>query len=221
MSEKTPLQHHIRRDAFIKLVPLFLAAVFGAVLSDMNGSVRTGDFGDKVLALIGVALFLLSAIAFLQTLTHALTQLLAAHPARRLNKGRAGALRFMMRVVGYVAIGLITLQLVGVGIGNLLLGGAALGVILGIAAQQALMNFFASMVIIISHPYSIGDKLAFKSGALGGEFKGTVKDIGLTHTRIKLEKGGDLVLLPNAQVLAATSIRFAGEPKAVTAAKEK
>ena len=72
---------------------------------------------------------------------------------------------------------------------------------------------FASIVLIISHPYSIGDSLTFKSGALGGEFTGTIKDIGLTHTRIKLEDSGDVVLLPNAQILGGTSINFAGTPK--------
>lgn len=216
MGERTPLQNHIRRNAYIKLVPLFLAAVFGAVLSEVNGRIREGDIGDKLLALAGVILFLLASVAFLQTLTHSLTQLLSAHPARRLNKGRSGAIRFMMRLVGYVGITLITLELVGMSIGNLLIGGAALGVILGVAAQQALANFFASIVLIISHPYSIGDRLLLKSGAMGGDFQGVINDIGLIHTRIALEKSGEIVLLPNSQILGGTSIRLLAPAKPKT-----
>jgi small-conductance mechanosensitive channel len=213
MSEKTTLQKDIRRDAYVKLIPLFMAAVFGAILSEFNGRIREGDLSDKLLALAGVALFLLASVAFLQTLTQSLTQLLSAHPARHLNKGRSGAIKFIMRVVGYVGIALITLELIGMSIGNLLIGGAALGIVLGVAAQQALANFFASIVLIISHPYSIGDRLLLKSGAMGGEFLGTIKDIGLIHTRIELEETGEITLLPNAQILGGTSIRFLNTTK--------
>lgn len=212
MAKHTELQQHIWRNASVKLIPSFALAVVGAIISESSGRLRTGDIGDKLLALIGVTLFLLFAIAFLQTLTHTLTQLLAAHPARRLNKGRAGALRFMMRVVGYVAIGLITLELIGIAVGNLLIGGAALGIVLGVAAQQALANFFAGIVLIITHPYAVGDKLTFNSGGLGGRYEGVIKDIGLTHTRLRLDEDDSLILFPNAALLSGATIIFA-KPK--------
>lgn len=117
----------------------------------------------------------------------------------------------MMRLFGNVAIALLTLNLTGFSIGNLLLGGAAIGIILGVAAQQALANLFASIVLIITHPYTVGDMLRFNSGALGGVYEGKVTDIGLTHTKLKLAESGELVLLPNATVLSGATVTFAGK----------
>ena len=100
----------------------------------------------------------------------------------------------------------MTLNFLNVQVGKLLLGGAVLGVILGVAAQQALANFFASIVLIISHPFSVGDNIVITAGALGGEYRGIIKDIGLTHTKLR-EEDGHIVFLPNATILSSASVR--------------
>ena len=49
-----------------------------------------------------------------------------------------------------------TLQLLDVDLRTLLLGGAITGVVVGIAAQQPLSNFFAGLVLLFARPYVPG-----------------------------------------------------------------
>ena len=42
-------------------------------------------------------------------------------------------------------------------IGNLLVGGAVTGMVLGIAAQQSLSNVFAGLVLLFARPYIPGE----------------------------------------------------------------
>lgn len=190
------------RGASLRLLPTATLFIVGAIVSSMYGSVRRGNTDSKLFALLGVIVFVLFANAFMRVLTKTVAQHFTYY---HLNVGRAAAIQFLLRVIGYVAIALMTLQLVGVPVGNLLLGGAALGIILGVAAQQALANFFASIVLIISHPFAVGQHVIINSGALGGKYAGEITDIGLTHSRLK-ELDGHIVLLPNATLLSSATI---------------
>jgi small-conductance mechanosensitive channel len=163
---------------------------------------QSGNLSRKLLALYGLLVFLFFAVAFLRVLTKAIYKLVSQH---HLSAGRAGALQFALRLIGYIAIFVVALDLLGIPVGKLLLGGAALGIILGVAAQQALANFFASIVLIVAHPFAVGQHITINSGGLGGKYIGQIKDIGLTHTRLHDEEG-NIVLLPNAALLSSATI---------------
>lgn len=190
------------RQANVRLFPSAVLSIVGAVVASGNGHVRSGNFNHRIIALLGVILFLIFATAFLRVLTRTITQIASI---RHLSIGRAAALQFILRIVGYVGIFLITLDLVGVPVGKLLLGGAAIGIILGVAAQQALANFFASVVLIVAHPFEVGEHVTITAGALGGAYEGDILDIGLTHTRLQ-EVNGRRILLPNATLLSSAAI---------------
>jgi small-conductance mechanosensitive channel len=174
--------------------------MIGAVISATFGKVQSGSFDHKLVALGGVILFTIFAITFLEVFSNAVYRVLAIH---RLGAGRAGAIRFLVRLIGYVAIILVALALLDIPVGRLLVGGAAIGIILGVAAQQALGNFFASIVLIVVHPFSTGQLVSIKSGALGGEYEGTISDIGLTHTHL-ITKDGTAVALPLQHITSST-----------------
>ncbi len=195
-------QNQLWRQANVRLLPSAVLAIGGAVLSSSFGNVRHGDFNHKIIALVGVIIFLIFSSAFLNVLTNTICKIIYFY---HVSTGRAAAMQFIMRLLGSIAIFLMTLNLIGVPVGKLLIGGAALGIILGVAAQQALANFFASIVLIISHPFSVGQNITINSGGLGGKFKGTVKDIGLSHTSLELADG-TIVLLPNSALLSGASI---------------
>jgi small-conductance mechanosensitive channel len=197
------MHKHVWLHANIKLVPCIILFTVGVVISYAYGNVRNGNVDHKLMAAIGVIIFVVFATAFLHILTRVLHGLLASH---RLGSGRAAAIRFILRTFGYIAILLATLQLIGIPVGRILLGSAVLGIILGVAAQQALANFFASFVLILSHPFTVGEQITLNSGALGGQYDGTVIDIGLTHTRLE-EKDGNVIFLPNATILSGAAIR--------------
>jgi small-conductance mechanosensitive channel len=126
--------------------------------------------------------------------------------SQRLGTGRAASIQFILRVLGYLVIFITALDHLGIPVERLLLGSAVLGIILGVAAQQALANFFASVVLIISHPFTVGEHITLFSGALGGKHEGRVIDIGLTHTHIQ-EANGTVVALPNSTLLIGAAIK--------------
>jgi small-conductance mechanosensitive channel len=74
-------------------------------------------------------------------------------------------------------------------------------VFVGIAAQQSLGNVFAGIVLLLAHPFRVGDAIRLRAGALGGQLDGTVVDIGITYVR--LDTGGSIMSVPNSQVLNA------------------
>ncbi len=130
----------------------------------------------------------------------------AAREVHRLCLQRAGAtaasaLRLVASVVGYLFVLLGILQLVNIDLSNLLLGGAVTGVVVGIAAQQTLGNFFAGLVLIFARPYVPGERISVRSGSLGGPFEGVIISAGLIYTTIQTDDGP--VNLPNSGLLAA------------------
>lgn len=196
------MQERIWRRASIKLVPSAALFIISSAIASHYGKLPGHKPGHKLISLIGVALFVIFAITFLHTFTRVIKRLITY---RKLGARRAASVQFTLRIAGYLAIFLMALDLLNISVGKLLLGGAVLGIILGVAAQQALGNFFASIVLIISHPFSVGDSITINSGALGGKYDGTIKDIGLTHTKLK-ERSGKIILLPNATILSGATI---------------
>jgi small-conductance mechanosensitive channel len=75
------------------------------------------------------------------------------------------------------------------------------GVVLGIAAQQVLGNVFAGAVLLLAHPFGIGDHIRVRSGALGGQFDGVVRGMNLTYVTLRTDEGP--LNVPNSGMLAA------------------
>src|SRR5690349_19910201 len=83
--------------------------------------------------------------------------------------------------------------------GGLLASSAVLGVIIGFASQRTLGNFVAGLLIAITQPVRLGDRVTY-----GGE-DGVVEEIGLTYTFIRTADQARLVV-PNEK-LASDTIR--------------
>lgn len=199
----------------VKLLPSVALLVAGALVGYHYSRLSHSSFDQKVIAYCGDFIFAVFAVTFLNILANAMRYHLLS---RRLGTGRAASIQFLIRVIGYIAILLMVLDLLHVPVGKLLLGGALLGIILGVAAQQSLGNFFASIILIVARPFSVGQHILLNSGALGGIYEGKVKDIGLVYTTL-LEDSGTIVHLPNATLLSGASIRIVKkdrQPEAVT-----
>jgi hypothetical protein len=113
----------------------------------------------------------------------------------------AAIVRYSLVLIGAVTTLLITLGLLGIPISQLLLGGALTSVFVGIAAQQSLSNVFAGMVLLLAHPFRVGDSIRMQAGALGGQISGTIVEIGITYVRLATVTG--VISIPNSQVLNA------------------
>lgn len=81
---------------------------------------------------------------------------------------------------------------------HLLVGGALTGVLAGVTAQQALANLFAGLALL-NRPFTVGDRIRVRSGALSGQFDGTVTEVGLTYLSMDTDSGA--LQVPNASVL--------------------
>ena len=77
---------------------------------------------------------------------------------------------------------------------GLLAASAALGLALGIAAQDLLKNIFGGLIVVFDQPFQVGDKIS-----VGGTY-GEVVSIGLRSTRI-VTADDNLVSVPNSQVV--------------------
>jgi small-conductance mechanosensitive channel len=111
------------------------------------------------------------------------------------------AIRMMITVLGYLFAALGALDLMSVPIGHFLVGGAIAGILIGIAAQQSLGNVFAGLVLLVARPFAVGNHIRVRSGALGGEFYGTVLAMSLTYISILTPEG--ILKVPNSSMLAA------------------
>jgi small-conductance mechanosensitive channel len=129
----------------------------------------------------------------------------------RAGTSHAGVVRYVILIVGAFATLVLALQLFGVPIGQLVLGGALTSVFVGIAAQQALGNVFAGLVLQFARPFHVGDEVRLRAGALGGTLDGRVIDIGITYVR--LDTDGSVMSVPNSQVLNAVVGPVPREPE--------
>jgi small-conductance mechanosensitive channel len=81
---------------------------------------------------------------------------------------------------------------------GILASSAVLGIVVGFAARQTLANAIAGILLAVSQPIRIGDLVTFEDET------GTVEDVQLTYTYIRLEDGRRLIV-PNER-LAQSSI---------------
>jgi small-conductance mechanosensitive channel len=188
-----PLVHpDLRRAATAAgtaVVLLVLLAGFGEPQS-ANLTQKLLAFGGAMAMVVAMAISVRSA-----------ANEVARVAALRAGPGTASGLRLGLTVVGYLVTAVVALTVLRVPIEKLLLSGAITGVVIGIAAQQALANLFAGLVLLTSRPFQIGQSIVLRSGALGGEYSGRVVGIGLAYTELLTEDGP--FSLPNAGVLAA------------------
>jgi small-conductance mechanosensitive channel len=118
-----------------------------------------------------------------------------------IGSAHAAVVRYMLVLISGFAIIVTSLALLHIDVRQLLLGGAVAGVILGIAAQQALGNVFAGLVLLLARPFNVGDRVRIRAGALSGTIEGTLVEISITYVRLQTADGP--LYLPNSMVLAA------------------
>jgi len=111
---------------------------------------------------------------------------------------RIGALFIAMLAV--VAVG----SRLGVDLSALLVGGAFLGIVIGLAAQEPLANLFAGISIVLDRPFRIGDVLEVATGEVV-----RVQEIGLRSSRLYHPYDSSTIVMPNT-ILASTKITNSG-----------
>jgi len=185
-----------------KSIIALLLAIAAAVISHRASRgestfVQVSDQTNHFIRYGTAALFLVFGITATYGLAGKSRQLLEpkAGPAH------AAIVRYAILLVGAFTTLTITLVLFGVPVSQLVVGGALTTVFVSIAAQQALSNVFAGLVLVFARPFRVGDAIQLRAGALGGTLDGIVTDIGITYVRFNTN--GSVMSIPNSQVLNA------------------
>ncbi len=214
----------IVRPEFGKAVGAAIVFVAAASSTVALGGIRarhsvTNDVGVAVLhaypshrigSLIAIIVCALAGLIAVRLCANEIARL-ARH---RGSPAAASALRLSVQIIGYLVVVITVLALLAVKIESVLLSGAIGSVVLGLAAQQALGNAFAGVVLLVSRPFIVGDYITLRAGAIGGQYDGQVTAITLMFTMMNTQEGP--MSLPNAAVLAgATGRRSAPEIDAV------
>ena len=162
---------------------------------------------EEAVPYLSAAIFAVAGILAVRAVARA-ARMLSSH---KVGDTRGTGLGILVQVIGYFVVVLTVLGLLGQDVSGLLLGGAITGVVIGIAAQQTLANFFAGLVLVTIRPMEIGENVVLRSGPLAGEYEGVITDLGIFYVDMITDRGP--VKLPNAGVLAAAIGPGARAPK--------
>jgi small-conductance mechanosensitive channel len=120
----------------------------------------------------------------------------ASMTADRAMVGTLGILGFMVNVLIWSLVVLLTLDNVGVDITALVAGLGIGGIAVALAVQNILGDLFASLSITLDRPFVVGDFLSV------GDFLGSVEHIGIKSTRLR-SLSGEQIVMPNADLLGS------------------
>lgn len=110
--------------------------------------------------------------------------------------GSLGIIGFILNVVIWALVVLLTLDNLGIDITALVAGLGIGGIAVALAVQNILGDLFASLSIALDRPFVVGDFL------IVGDFLGSVESIGIKSTRLR-SLSGEQIIMPNADLLGS------------------
>jgi small conductance mechanosensitive channel len=119
---------------------------------------------------------------------------------RAVDKGICQFTDGMIKVIGYLLLIVIIFNVFGIETSSFAAAIASLGVTVGLALQGSLSNFAGGVLILLLHPFRVGDYII--EDAHGNE--GTVTEISLFYTKL-LTLDKKVIVIPNG-TLANTSL---------------
>jgi small-conductance mechanosensitive channel len=108
--------------------------------------------------------------------------------------GTLDILLFVLHLIIWVVVAILTLENLGVNVGPLIAGLGVGGIAIALAVQTVLGDLLASLAIALDKPFVIGDALRVDT------FEGTVEQIGIKSTRLR-SVTGEQIILSNADLL--------------------
>ena len=106
----------------------------------------------------------------------------------------SAAIAFLLRVVLWAVVGLMTLDNLGVNITALVASLGVGGIAVALAVQSILGDLFAKLSIVLDKPFVVGDFI------IVDKMLGTVESVGLKTTRV-CSLGGEQIVFSNADLL--------------------
>ncbi len=116
--------------------------------------------------------------------------------ADRAAAGSLGIISFVVNVVIWAMVLLLTLDNLGIDITALIAGLGIGGIAVALAVQNVLGDLFASLSITLDRPFVVGDFL------IVGDFMGSVEYIGIKSTRLR-SLSGEQIIISNSDLLGS------------------
>lgn len=141
------------------------------------------------------------------------------HTFLKQGESYAKHLKSTFELIFFLIVLFIVLLSVGENITAGLVGAGIIGIILGVAAQSSLSNFFAGLYIILSRPFEVGQRINVVTSQYSGfgptynhdfippKFTGTVDEIGFLYTKIVNDEN-HIMTIPNSVFLQAMVINY-------------
>ncbi len=134
----------------------------------------------------------------------------------------------LIKITGYIIAALAVVASIGADLSGLLAGGVVTGLILGLALQPILGNFFAGILVMGTKMVEIGGRVRilstnipytipilpaykfFSADLVEAGFKGTVIDMNFFYTRVVTDEGRELKI-PNMVLMNSAIIDYTPE----------
>jgi len=110
--------------------------------------------------------------------------------------GSLSVIGFIVNVVIWSLVAMLTLENLGVDITALVAGLGIGGIAVALAVQNVLGDLFASLSITLDRPFVVGDFL------IVGDFLGSVEYIGIKSTRLR-SLSGEQIVMSNSDLLSS------------------
>ncbi len=125
----------------------------------------------------------------------------------------------VVSLIGYIILIAVILSISKINFTGALVGAGFLGIVIGLASQSTLGNFFAGVSMMAAKPFASGDRITFSTWQYGmmppsyphhavlPGYSGVIEDIGLMYTKIKLDEG-PVIFVPNGVINQAVIINY-------------
>lgn len=165
-------------------------------LSSMLGATMGGYSLAKILSALVTLLVCLIAVRLIMKITTRLVNRM-----QKVNDRLQKLILTAVKTLLYVLTVIITAEALGFNTSSLtaLLSVLTLGITL--AAEDILGNVAGGLVILSSRPFAVGDFIE------AGGISGTVREIGLNHTKLETPDG-QMVLMPNKDLSSSKIINY-------------
>ena len=108
----------------------------------------------------------------------------------------------IFRLVFYSFLVIVLLGIWGVNLVAILAGAGFLGIIIGLAVQQPLGNFFSGVYVVVSRIIKEGETISINAIGNNISVEGVVHHIGFAHTEL-IDKKGKLNIIPNNVIVSS------------------
>jgi len=172
------------------------------------------------------AITVLIAIFITYLVTKFFGNILYAYALQKFNEKNAKNFRTTFQIIFFTIIAGIIIFTIGTNVTVGLISAGFASIILGIAAQSVLSNFFAGFYLIFAKPFNIGERVTINNSQFSSfsstyphefqipDFTGTVEEIGFLYTKL-INDENVLITIPNSTIIGSMVYNYSKFDKRV------